>query len=193
MRSVPLWRTDFAGGATEDVEALRAQAIGLCLWLPARSAGATLAASLKNGAIDTYGFRSTMATGIDIAWPPVALTNATLEGAREAIAELKHLRQFLDGDFYLLTPDDFAKDRWTLCEFHREDLNEGVVLAFRLPEAPERMRLRLNGVSRGSQYEVVFEGTGGKLLFNGDDLISGLKVEISACPGSQLISYRQVS
>jgi len=193
MRSVPLWRTDFAGGATEDVEALRAQAIGLCLWLPARSAGATLAASLKNGAVDTYGFRSTMATGIDIAWPPAALTDAILERAREAIAELKRLREFLDGDFYLLTPDGLGKDRWTVVQFHREDVGEGVVLAFRPGEAPERRRLRLNGASRGSQYEVAFEDAGGKLLLNGDSLISGFEVDIASCPGSQLISYRRVS
>jgi hypothetical protein len=134
-----------------------------------------------------------MATGIDIAWAPAALTSDTLEEAREAIADLKRLREFFDGDFYLLTPDGFAKSRWTVIQLHREDLEKGAVLAFRPPDAPERMRLGLNGISRGSQYEVAFEDAGDKLLLSGDDLMSGLEVEIASCPGSQLISYRQVS
>ncbi len=93
-----------------------------------------------------------------------------------------------------LTPYSTKDDVWMAYQFHREDLGEGMVLAFRRPESEVReMVLRLRGLDPEKAYEVVYEDLGAGQTAQGSDLLAGLKVRIDTQPGSSLVTYRQKS
>ena len=75
-------------------------------------------------------------------------------------------------------------------QFHREDLREGMFLAFRRPENPSpSIRLRLGGLHLGAHYELDLEGE--KQTLTGEELGSGIEVSIRDAPGSLLATYRR--
>ena len=117
-----------------------------------------------------------------------------MEQARRLIDEFKRLRPFFYGDFYPLTPYSIGDDVWMAYQFHREDLGQGMLLAFRRPNASDlTARLRLRGLLPSGRYELNFEDTGNKQTFTGEELAAGIDVTIEQTPGSLLVTYRECS
>ena len=115
------------------------------------------------------------------------------EAAERLAAEHKRVRHFFYGDFYPLTPFSVSLDTWMAYQFHKEDLQQGMVLAFRRPECvTETATLKLWGLSPDASYEVHFEDSGIKQAFTGEKLAEGLNVAIENQPGSLLMTYRQL-
>jgi len=76
-------------------------------------------------------------------------------------------------------------------QFFREDLHQGIVLAFRRPKCPQReVRLRLKGLSQSTRYEIRYEDNGVKQILTGKELADDVVVTIDNVPGSLLITYR---
>ena len=79
------------------------------------------------------------------------------ETAQYLIQEFRRIRHLFHGDFYPLTPYSLDDDIWLAYQFHREDLCQGVVLAFRRPEcSTQSANLKLWGVSSEANYEINF-------------------------------------
>ena len=53
---------------------------------------------------------------------------------RKLIEEYKRVRHLFHGDFYPLTSYSLTDDTWLAYQFHKEDLGQGMVLAFRRPK-----------------------------------------------------------
>lgn len=51
--------------------------------------------------------------------------------AQQTVAEAKANRKYWYGDFYPLTPCELGADKSVAYQFHRPDLDAGLVLAFR--------------------------------------------------------------
>ncbi len=118
------------------------------------------------------------------------LPDFPVERARELVAEYKRLRPFFYGDYYPLTAHSTADDVWMAYQFHREDLKEGMFLAFRRPESRcPSVRLRLGGLRPQAEYELDLDGE--RLTLTGAELAGGLEVTLPECPGSLLATYRQ--
>jgi hypothetical protein len=78
-------------------------------------------------------------------------------------------------------------------QFHREDLKQGMFLAFRRPRSPYlSARLRLGGLDPKARYEIKFEDSGDVETVTGSALGNGIEVTIDTAPGSQLITYAQI-
>ncbi len=108
------------------------------------------------------------------------------------IAEFKRIRPLFYGDYYPLTAHDTSDKVWMAYQFHREDLKQGMVMAFRRQEnADESMCLKLHGLDPSEKYEVTFEDSGVKKTLTGEALQEGIDVTISDKPGSVLITYCQ--
>ena len=115
-----------------------------------------------------------------------------VEQARSRIAEFKRLRPFFYGDFYPLTPYSIGDDVWMAYQFHREDLGQGMFLAFRrLNSSDLTARLKLRGLSSSARYELNFEDAGNKQTLTGEVLTTGIDVTIEHAPGSLLVTYRE--
>ena len=115
-----------------------------------------------------------------------------MEQAQRLIDEFKRLRPFFYGDFYPLTPHSIGDYVWMAYQFHREDLGQGMFLAFRRPNSSDlTARLKLRGLLPSGRYELNFEDTGNKQTFTGEALAAGIDVTIEPAPGSLLVTYRE--
>ena len=182
-RSIPLWRTDHLSSFSIEPIGQQSHTYGLHLYLPCNS--------VANSSPEPYAFRSSMTSGITLRWDPYE-PDFPAEQAKRMVDEFKRLRPFFYGDFYPLTSHSVRDDVWMSYQFHREDLGQGMILAFRRPESPYiKARLKLGRLKREVRYELNFEGTGVKQTFTGEELSSGLDVTIEDAPGSLLITYQQ--
>ena len=81
---------------------------------------------------------------------------------------------------------------WLVYQFHKEDLCQGMVLAFRRPEcSTQNVNLKLWGVSLDVNYEIYFEDSGRRQVLSGEEMVEGLDIVIESQPGSALTTYHQ--
>ena len=113
--------------------------------------------------------------------------------ARKLIEEYKRIRHLFYGDFYPLTSYSLTHDTWLAYQLHKEDLGQGMVLAFRRPECPRQTtNLKLWGLEMDASYEVNFEDQATKIVLNGREMAEGIDVTIDSKPGSLLVTYVRV-
>ncbi len=180
-RSVPLWRTDYD---YFEPNGYQCQTHGLHFYLPCSGTGSNNP--------NSYESRSAMNSGFVLGWD-VHSPNFPAEIARKTAAEYKRIRPFFYGDYYPLTSYSTELDVWMAFQFHREDLKQGIVLAFRRPNSPYiSARLNLQGLDPDARYEVKFEDSGDEKTVTGKALCDGIEVSINEAPGSQLITYGQI-
>ncbi len=189
-RSVPLWRSDYFG---TEMEAFQVHGVGLGLYLPLSSSG--VPPTPKNPAAakpDLYIARSAMSAGAPFTWD-VRRPDFDDAQARQIVAEHIRAREFYSGDLYPLTPVKPNRDDWFAYQFHRPDLERGMVLAFRRPDCVRSsIVLRLRGTKPGATYELEYSSQGVKRSAKGRDLAQGIEITISAQPGSELVFYRRI-
>jgi alpha-galactosidase len=177
-RSIPLWRTDYR---YFEPNGYQCHTYGLSFYLPCSGTGSDYP--------DTYAFRSSMNGALVLGWN-LYLPDFPVERARQLIKEFKRLRPFFYGDYYPLTAHSTADDVWMAYQFHREDLGEGMFLAFRRPENPDpSIRLKLGGLDPTARYELDLAGE--RRTVTGAELGSGIDVTLQEAPGSLLATYRR--
>ena len=123
MRAAPLWRSDTSCGPGHS-EWQQQQSLALSKYLPLHTASVWTT--------DRYAVRSS-ATGGLICELDYLNPKFPTDEAKAILAEAKQNQKYWYGDFYPLTPADSALDQFSAWQFHRADLDEGIVLAFRRP------------------------------------------------------------
>jgi len=117
------------------------------------------------------------------------------DAMKAAIEEGKRIRKYYFGNLYLLT-DEITLDptTWHVVQYHRPDEQDGMVLAFRRHESPDRgFAYDLREIDPEGTYEITqaWDYTPFERGMEGTQL-SKLWIEIPDCPGSALIEYRKV-
>lgn len=195
-RAFTLWRSDFndIGQGLKGPEhwpmmgmADQVMVTGLSLYLPFHTGPAW---SLR-----PYCFRSAMASGIvlyndlDESFPD--------DLARKAIAELKELRPFFQGDLYPLLPLTTSQSDWYAYQLDRPDMGEGCALFFRRPENTEPSRqVVLQRIDQDAAYHYTLTGETydqpEPREISGRELAE-LTVDIPKAPGSALLRYKRAT
>lgn len=180
-----LTRSEITSGGLPHPIADQAQTAELSLWIP-------LDANILNAA-DTYDFRSTATTGVAIGLN-LQSPYINVEELRKAIAELKELRPFWQGDYYPLTPINQDPSAWCGWQFHRSDLRAGFAMLFRRPKSKQpSMEIALHGLKPQAKYEVSFAQThepGSQKILRGSDL-NHLYAVVASPGNSLLVRYRE--
>ena len=139
---------------------------GLSHWLPLHGLGAA--------ATDDLALRSGMGAcgGFSINYRnPKAVA-----ALREHLDSYLKIRPLYTGDYYPLTPHSLDTASWIAWQFHRADLGESVVQAFRRPDASsETLTVKLRGLDAARTYRITdwdnpsqpLERTGAQLLSTG--------------------------
>jgi len=180
-RSIPLWRTDYQ---YFEPNGYQCHTYGISLYLPSSGTGC--------GGQDAYSFRSSINSAVILGWD-LYDPDFPKEEARRRLAEYRKIRPYFHGDFYPLTAHGTGDDIWMSYQFHREDLEEGMLLVFRRHESPYlTARLRLHALKPEARYELTFEDSGKRQAVAGRDLLGGIDLTIKDAPGSLLITYRQL-
>jgi alpha-galactosidase len=184
MRSVPLWRSDTSCSPGHP-DWNQTQTYGLSLYIPLFTAAVWVP--------DAYDVRSA-ATGGLICQFDVLNPEFPLEKAKAAVAEVKANQKFWYGDFYPLTRCDLGADQWAAYQFHRPDLDAGLVLAFRRAECNyPALSASLRGIKPERQYAVEFIDDARQAVrktLPGRQLADDLELRIPKKGASLLVRYR---
>jgi alpha-galactosidase len=97
------------------------------------------------------------------------------------------------GDYYPLTADTGATNISVAMQFHRPDLGEGLLLAFRRKDSPfESARFRLQALDPAAEYEVEDADDGTRRRVAGRELLEqGVRLVMDSAPASRLVFYRR--
>lgn len=185
-RSIPLWRSDTGCGVGNE-DLAQAQTFGLSRYLPIHSTCSWLPGA--------YSMRSAATAGIAVQFDYLAKDFAVDE-ARAAVTEAKANRPFWYGDYYPLTPCGTAPEEFVAYQFHRPDLDAGIVLAFRRRNAPTLgLIVAPCAIKPDVRYAVEFVDEARhqttQTLTGKQILSDGLDLRIPARGASLLIHYRR--
>ena len=112
---------------------------------------------------------------------------------KAGITEFRALRPYFRGDFYPLTAYSTSDEAWTAFQWDRPEERDGIILAFRRPQAMNAtITVGPHELAPESDYEVSFVDYGITLFKTGKELAAGLSIKIPEAPGSLLIKYRRV-
>jgi len=178
-RSIPLWRTDYQ---YYEPNGYQCHTYGLHLFLPSSGTG--------NNNPQKYFFRSAMNGAVVMGWELNGGFNT--DQAIEDVAEFRTLRPYFWGDYYPLTAYSTSDEAWAAFQWDRPEERDGIVLAFRRPQAGSSVNISLHGLEGAADYEASFEDYGITLIKSGRELAAGLTIKIPEAPGSLLIRYRRV-
>jgi alpha-galactosidase len=189
-RSVPLLRSDWSVTAFAkeplQIEGNQSQTYGLSSWLPWQGVGVPFLT-------ESYAVRSYYVTGFGMVsagdWTKDQQKRiGTIRGYTEAC----RIGQLLLGDYYPLTPYSLDKTSWIAWQFHRTDLNEGVVQAFRRPEAAsETLTVKLRGLDPHRSYEIE-NLDGGKEVRTGAELMRGFDITLREQPAAAVLVLKAI-
>lgn len=186
MRSVPLWRDDSSSAPLPGrSDWNQTQTYGLSLYLPFSIACTWFP--------ETYNVRSCATAGG--VWEFDYLNeNFPWKQAKSLVAEIKENQKYWYGDFYPLTRAPVGADQWIAWQYHRPDLNAGLVLAFRRSECPYPvLTVKLGGIDLAKNYTVEFIDDAqqkAEKAMSGHELAAELELPLPKKQSSLLIRYR---
>jgi alpha-galactosidase len=189
-RSVVFWRSDCQASGTFDPIVSQDFTQGLSPWVP------LFGAAVPMGQLSCYAFRSGYAPVLQLAWPagnPAARwRDLDLPLLAALMREYLELRPLLWGDFYPLAPYSRCPGSWAAWQWHRADLNHGMVQLFRRQQCDSAQYVvRLRGLVPGALYQVSDRDQARTAVMSGDALMTaGIAVVLAHQPASALLEYR---
>jgi alpha-galactosidase len=181
-RCIVLWRSDSTWGDKTFPQNVQAMTHGLSHWLPLHGLGAA--------ATDDLALRSGMGAcgGFSINY----------RNPKAVAALRKHLESYLKirplyiGDYHPLTPHSLDTTSWIAWQFHRADLGEGIVQAFRRPDtASGTLTVKLHGLVPRQGYEIE-NLDGGIEVRTGAELMRGHAITLSEKPAAALFVLKAI-
>ncbi len=142
--------------------------------------------------LDDYTFHSTLATSIIPGWIADDPAFDTARAGR-LMDRWRSLRPYLIGAWYPALPYTRQADAWGAQQFHREDLDAGMLLVFRHANATDGERIiALRGLKAADTYRVRSDRTGPLGRYTGRQLMQGLPITLPAGPASDVVEYTPV-
>ncbi|HPD29753.1 MAG TPA: alpha-galactosidase [Phycisphaerae bacterium] len=140
--------------------------------------------------MDDYSFHSVMASSLCMGWIADGPDFDKARG-KKLLDRYLALRHLLIGAWYPLLPYSRSGNEWIASQYHRPDLDEGMILAFRRAESPYRTTdVSLDGLKPDAVYELTSQATGQKTQAKGADLMKQYQLTIPDRHKSELITYR---
>ena len=189
-RSLPLWASDMQCFPDYITERNQQQVHGLSYWLPQFSFGT------QDHAGDTYHFRSTMASGINIhlfTYERCSIrSDYPYQWLRDRLDEYHRAKVYFNGDFYPLLPQSDLFHDWSACQFHRPDLGGGILEVFRKKDSPiEKICFEFRGLDPATSYKIEDVDSEKIAMMSGRELMEkGWPVEIARKRDSRLFFYQ---
>lgn len=152
---------------------------------------------LPNGAVmcpinrlDDYSFHSALAASLCLGWIADD-PGFDMDRAKELTAIYLELRHLLTGCWHPLTEYNREPDQWLGSQYHRDDLDEGLLLLFRRESCSQpALSIEPRFLNPDTAYQLTFHSSGSNKKIPGSELMAGLSIPIFDAPGSEMIVYR---
>jgi len=201
-RAVPLLRSDyqfpFAPWSADSPERClvgnQGHTYGLSSWVPFYGTGLPFneVEEAKYDYRDPYAVYSFLCPMLGLGIDPDD-PRADWPQYRSMLAQWRRAAPFLLGDFFSLTSYSLAEDCWIAWQFHRSDLDEGLLQVFRRGSSLDTAaQFPLRGLSADVPYAVTDLTNGDTREIGGADLLTGLAVELPTPRSAALLVYRRV-
>ncbi len=179
-RAIPLWRTDFRCDAIGS----QSHSYGIAHWLPYSGTG-----SLQD---NPYDFRSQMVPFTNCLWD-ARRTDLDYDCLRRMSKQFHEIKKYWLGDYYTLTPYSTEDNVWMAWQFDCPEKGEGMVQAFRRPNASEEsVSLKLRGLSAKTVYTIRNLDEAATTTATGAQLMKdGLPVKMPKKPDAAVIVYKK--
>ncbi len=142
--------------------------------------------------MDQYTFHSSLPSSMCLGWIADAPDFNVKEG-RKLLDQYRRVRELLVGAWYPLLPYSRSLNDWIASQYHRPDLNKGMILALRRPDsAYPTAEVSLHGLDASATYELYSEVTGKQTRVKGTDLMNHYLLSIPDKRASELIVYHKV-
>ena len=115
-----------------------------------------------------------------------------MEKAKQQVRLYKQIRHLLCGDYYPIT-ECSLEEPWIGFQFHRRDLDEGVVMLFRRRSPYSAMDVGLKGLIPQGKYELEFKSSGERKVYTGAPLKSSLAIHIPEAPAAEMVIYHRTN
>ena len=179
-RAVPLLRSDYIMEPVGN----QCHTYALSFWYPFYGTGTSKT--------DPYLVRSVLCPHFIACWDmrDDAIDHAAL---KRLIDEWKQFAPYFLGDYYPLTPYTLANDQWIAWQFHRPDLDAGMVQVFRRADSVyESARFPLEGLDPEARYAVEDVAASESSAWDGRDLAeAGMPVRMGEAPMAATFVYRR--
>jgi alpha-galactosidase len=186
MRSAPLWRSD-ASCSPGHPAWNQTETQGLSLYIPLFTACCWIP--------NAYDMRSA-ATGGLICQFDYLNEQFPMEEAKKALSEVKENRKYWYGDYYPLTAPSLSEEPWAAYQFHRADLNAGIVLAFHRNASPySAMTVNLGAIDPAAKYHVELIDEARQKVektIPGSELANEFELRLPKKQSSMLVRYRKI-
>lgn len=143
--------------------------------------------------MDDYSLHSAMATSLCMGWIADA-EDFDAERGKKLLDRYREVRRLLIGAWYPLLPYSREKTDWIASQYHRPDLDEGMILVFRRGESPlDNVNLKLHGLDPEAAYELRSDRTGERETRRGKELMARFEIALPEKGSSDLIAYRRAA
>jgi len=136
--------------------------------------------------------RSYYLTGFGMIVPGWKKTAESIAAVRKGYADCRRIAPLMLGDYFPLTPHSLDTTSWIAWQFQRADLNEGIVQAFRRPDAAsDTLTVKLHGLVPQQRYEIE-NLDGGKEVRTGAELMRGHAITLSDKPAAAVLVLKAI-
>jgi len=187
-RGVPLWHSDMPCLAKPKPAADQLQNAGLFRWVPMHG-------SAMFELEPSYAFRSNMTTGNILIPASENHKKGDADPAPDdpivrAVALYKKIRPYFLGDYYPLFAHVSDESAWFGQQFHRADLDAGMVVVFRREQCAQADTiLQLKGLVPEHKYELRSEDSPEVRVLTGEALAK-CPVNAPAAPSAVILYYK---
>jgi alpha-galactosidase len=182
-RALVLTRSDYLW----DPVGQQCHTYGLAQWIPITGIG--------SDSPDRYKCRSGLGSHFTLAADFYSQEPAVWEAIARAVQEQHSVQHLYTGDFYPLGSYSTTAEAWMAWQFHRPDLGEGLVQAFRRQDSlAAAATYRLYGLEPTAEYAVTNADDQASRQMTGRDLMErGLTIDLPERPAAALFTYRKAS
>jgi len=196
-RGVDLSRADYSLDPLADPTGGQVSLDGIAHWIPITG---TTNMGVRPG--DTYHLLSDFSPSLGLPIFPVSSDKPVITSApddypwdwhRKVMELHKKASPFFRGDYYPLLKSSTSPDDWSAMQFHRTDLNAGMVMFFRRPQSPfTNAVFPLHGLSADSNYLIGIDGDLPKTVKGSELMDKGLQVTAELPRTANIIFYNKV-
>lgn len=143
--------------------------------------------------MDNRSFHSAMAASLCLGWIADA-PDFDVNRAKQLVGVYREARPLLIGAWYPLRPYCRDGSQWMASQFHRPDLDRGLILVVPpLKSTATAVDLALNGLDAQATYELHYQIADRKATAKGAELMKHFQAVVPSDDGGERILYRKLA